>query len=144
MLDPKYIAGLFDGEGCIGQNFTNTGFRVLQVSISNNYKPVLDDLKLQFGGGVYPLNKCFQWRIGAADDIFVFLTAVSPHLFIKKAEAAVALAISQTVGSGGRLTDQTILLRERLFDMLTEAGDRRKSFREEVNEHVAEVQHDSD
>ena len=51
-MDNSYIAGLFDGEGCITTyNNHGDGLR-LQISITNSYKPVLEEIAAIHGGTV--------------------------------------------------------------------------------------------
>src|SRR5882724_1350183 len=132
VLEPLYLAGIFDGEGSFGNTVDAKGYRKLQLFIANDYKPLLDQIKVQFGGGVFESTPgSWQWTTGAADAMFVFLTTVLPHLTLKAKETSVAIAITSTIRAkgGGKLTDQELLVRERLFEMLTEAtAERKKKF----------------
>ena len=132
ILELPYVAGIFDGEGSTGNTTDNRGCRKLQLFIANDYKPLLEQIKVQFGGGVCESTPgSWQWTTGAADAMFAFLTAVLPYLVIKAKEASIALAITTTIREkgGGKLTDQEVLLRERLFEMLKEATlERKKKF----------------
>lgn len=127
-LDAKYLAGFFDGEGSVSGTIDGNGYRKLQVTLANNYKPILEHVQAHFNGSLnISTHKCWQWCTGAADDMFTFLTYVQPHVIIKVREVAIALAItSVTKPKGGRYTPHEILVRERLFEMLKEAGDERK------------------
>jgi hypothetical protein len=98
-LGPKYLAGLFDGEGtvCIGRRYgkSNKGF-VLQIGITNTYEPVIRAVSQQFGGHIHVVERksirhrrCFQWYACNAQ-AFRFLAYVRSHLIIKRAQAELA------------------------------------------------------
>jgi LAGLIDADG DNA endonuclease family protein len=132
LVDAKYLAGFFDGEGsvCITEN---SGSLTVGVHLPNNYKPVLDQVKSQFGGGLYKQagTKCWKWSTLRADTSFIFLTYIYQYLIIKKKEVEIALAFLSTVKSQGETghmgyTDQELLLREKLYEMFTEAAKERK------------------
>ena len=92
MLDIRYIAGLFDGEGSI-----YTRDKRITVSIVNTDMPILRALIKRFGGGLSEFAKkkphhkrCWIWRINGkvAKD---FLKRAEPHLLIKRKRALEAL-----------------------------------------------------
>lgn len=102
-LDIRYIAGLFDGEGCISLHTDSSGVperykkprKVFQVSITNTYKPVLLDLKRQFGCGSVHRNskpkkahykQCYSWTV-TGGNAMRFLELIEPYLRIKGAKA---------------------------------------------------------
>lgn len=96
-ITDKYIAGLFDGEGCVSIRY-NKKRRCywLGVSISNNYLPVLIDIQRKYKGTVithtrYGNNRQgYSWIIGAKS-VLVFLNSVLPHLRIKREEVEIGL-----------------------------------------------------
>lgn len=95
MLDVRYLAGLFDGEGNVGMVPKESGF-YLRVGISNTHKGVLDEIMDQFGGKINtrkPKGKCkecHQW-VATYGPALRFLEAVKPHLVIKKKQAELGL-----------------------------------------------------
>ncbi len=93
-----YVAGYFDGEGCIRvQSHKDTSFGI-HVFVTNTYKPYLDELQSLFGGKV-SLRNCanpkhrtqFQWRISNKTEALVFLKAIYP--FLKKKQEQATLGI---------------------------------------------------
>jgi intein-encoded DNA endonuclease-like protein len=51
MLSAEYIAGFFDGEGCVGISTRGRGKHpYLRVSVTNTNKEILLLMKAQFGG----------------------------------------------------------------------------------------------
>ncbi len=106
-----YIAGFFDGEGCIGlygyppnRGLTSHNIR-LMVSVSNTKREVLDGLKTNFGGGVTLMSKsktsikwkkCYQWRV-TGKQAETFLKSIYPFMRVRKPQAEVALKYRETV-----------------------------------------------
>lgn len=105
----RYLAGYFDGEGCIGI-YRNSGsadarYRsgkrpigwVRSVAVNACHKPILDALASRFGGKVRRQraktgNKTlWTWAIGSRTAIEVFLSVVRPHLWEKQAQAELML-----------------------------------------------------
>jgi len=106
---PEYVAGLFDGEGCVqvrksvrkrqrGRDVQNhaTYFQ-LCVSISNTNLDILNKLVDEYGGYVVNTTKentshksCYDWRVSSRAAI-VFLTQIAPYVFIKSDQVKLAL-----------------------------------------------------
>lgn len=92
-----YIAGIFDGEGCI--NFsTQKGTVYVRVIVSNTDYRIIQHLSTSFGGAIVKLKKVnekwkdsWQWILAwsAAVD---FLEQISPWLIIKQHQAQVVFA----------------------------------------------------
>ena len=90
-----YLAGFFDGEGCItiearrGKSFN------VRCSITNSSLEVLKIFKKIFGGSIHKrklyVNKpLWDWRCNAHLALF-FLTKIMPYLIVKNKEAKLAL-----------------------------------------------------
>lgn len=95
--DAAYVAGLFDGEGCL-TTFTVEGRRPrLAISISGAYRETLDWLRTIYGGHVRAnrnggTNKMvYVWNPGSIPEQLVFLEAVRPFLREKASQADAAL-----------------------------------------------------
>ena len=91
-----YVAGIFDGEGCVNFGRTRrTSF--IRASIVNTYLPLLEALKARFGGDIAPRRRrggwkrSYEWRIQWTRAVD-FLDAISPWLIVKGRQAAVAFA----------------------------------------------------
>jgi len=109
-VDLVYTAGLFDGEGCISIPKTKPSLKYrritpsyeLQIKITNNYLPVLDWLKENYGGSIYlhsvklPRNPhpVGDWYL-TATKASEFLQSISPYLKIKDKEAIVAIGFQE-------------------------------------------------
>ncbi len=90
MLSLEYVAGLFDGEGCV---YISPNLVGIQVSVTQQKTEILYLLKKQFGGGVtrYGKQSCHKWRLTKTEDIEIFLNAIYPYCIVKKAEVAIGL-----------------------------------------------------
>jgi len=115
-LDIRYVAGLFDGEGWITICKQNLGGRFhysadyvryqLVAGIGMTYRPLIEQLHKQFGGGFYinrtaqkkmPKSRAgFMWKLSsqpAAD----FLKLIEPHLIAKLDEAVAAIEFQRHI-----------------------------------------------
>lgn len=106
-----YIAGFFDGEGCISsQEYWERGKyekypRInLQISITNTNKEVLNLIRGVFGGTVRSHGKkkrnhkkCYDWKLCGKEKMRVFLTSILPYLVVKKEDAELGLKFIETL-----------------------------------------------
>jgi hypothetical protein len=100
-LDWAYLAGFFDGEGCIVIQSGISGFQKslshrLQISIGNTYKPVMDWIKKEirlgslYGqGGKKQKKVCWNWYCRGNQAAFI-LRNLLPYLKVKRAQAELA------------------------------------------------------
>lgn len=95
--EAAYLAGFFDGEGCVGAYMRGDKV-VLRLAVGNTHRPSLDRIQRAFGGSTCPINQKkrprnkpqWQWSITgqrAKDALAVML----PYLLTKKAQAEIAL-----------------------------------------------------
>ena len=101
MIDIRYMAGLFDGEGCIclvKQRRTNSDLPIYSIRcvLAMCHKPIIHAIRAQFGG-LYSERKgnekwrnsfSLQWTNNRAKP---FLQELMPHLILKREEAEIAL-----------------------------------------------------
>lgn len=94
-LSLAYIAGLFDGEGCVS---TQSG-GYLSVSISNSHREVLEKLQHDFGGSL--LNRTsnsggnvWNWKVSTSEGEH-FLRSMLPYLVIKFDVATAGIELSE-------------------------------------------------
>ena len=116
--DLAYLAGLFDGEGCIciakqkARKGRHASYHLeCSVSMANEYLPTL--YRFSFGGSVYfyrdrhPNHQpAWQWHISARK-AKIFLETISPYLTIKKGEAELAIKFQSAKKVGGRNAHKT-------------------------------------
>lgn len=99
-LTPEYVAGLFDGEGCISINPKGEGQLQRSLRLAMCWKPLIDTLHLQYGGHVYPQKKVkkhfkqsWHWCLTKKSDMLRLLHDIIPHLHEKREQAEVMYAI---------------------------------------------------
>lgn len=101
-----YVAGIFDGEGCVCLHMTRADYAKqpnhcsLQVLIYNTSVPLMKWLITNFGGKYYtrtkndsPLSKKTQyvWHPSGRKNRENFLLGILPYLVIKQEQAKIAL-----------------------------------------------------
>src|SRR4030042_87280 len=121
-----YLAGFFDGEGCVtiikGKNHLGNVQYSLRVIVVNTNEYVLHLYKLSFGGRIQKRKykkpewrDCYAWELGSTR-AYDFLKCVYPYLILKKAQADLAFEFqenqSKYAGSNIRLSDKEISMRE--------------------------------
>jgi hypothetical protein len=119
-----YLAGLFDGEGCVmiakkKTRGVSPSFG-LNVSLSNTDGRVTQLLKQRFGGYVkYAPDRrpnhraCYFWCLSGARMGAAFLQSIRPYTVIKSEQIDLALRFARGVSWGpGRLTASQIDERE--------------------------------
>ena len=112
MVSLEYIAGFFDGEGCITAD--KNAFTV-RLSITNTQKAVLDEIQKVLGGFVRSKdvagpNRQPSWELRYAKRATVkhILEILRPYLVVKSVEAWLALeyiALHEHCKSGKLRTD---------------------------------------
>src|SRR5690348_6220371 len=130
--DAHYMAGLFDGEGCIGiyersVKHSGTGavspYIGLVMTVSNTHKEVIRHIKERCGGVVgfsmrYPRKRdgslrrtLYRWSAQSKEAPHI-LRQIFPYLIVKRDQAALALEFAELVdrekrrssrGRGGNL-----------------------------------------
>lgn len=109
LLNAEYVAGFFDGEGCVCLFLKANGQTGLVVSIANTHIETLKLLKVQYGGTLCkriegrpghwrPIGR-IQWGGKTARDILV---DILPHLVIKKAQVELALQFIELLFNRGK------------------------------------------
>lgn len=103
--DLAYLAGIFDGEGCIhltpDHHRKSTRNRVM-LTISNTDRELMDWL-LGFGGSLASDGKDprrsvqYRWRIAARSDVIDFLESILPYLRVKKSKAEIAIGFARSL-----------------------------------------------
>lgn len=117
-LSAEYIAGFFDGEGCIyvGRNSRQRPTYTLEVSIVNTDRRPLDQLYARFGGclQVRQGGQQYHWRI-TGQRAQQFLNWIRPHAVIKDQQIRLALEFMAARERSSRwrpLTPETLAVRE--------------------------------
>ena len=105
-MSPEYLAGFFDGEGCIDCQYMYPKnapgvFYVrprLRIGLSDVGRVVLEDLQKTFGGHLYrrgaqneAQNTSTSWELLTQQGIKAVLEMITPHLVIKREQALLVM-----------------------------------------------------
>jgi hypothetical protein len=103
-----YIAGIIDGEGHIGLYSCRDkkGWLRSVIGVCNTYKPLLDYLKITYGGCISEQRRdpnikhrpTFGWQIASKSACKKVLEDTLPYLTIKKEQAILLLEFCNTGG----------------------------------------------
>ena len=141
MLDIRYVAGLFDGDGYIRINRWEKPESIhirynLHGGINMTYRPVIEQLHRQFGGNFHRHARTklthrtlYLWTVTSAT-CADFLRQIRPYVVVKAEEVDVALELQDSIdawkhklGHHYKLhpqRDRVIAHRERLYARISE------------------------
>jgi len=93
----SYLAGFFDGEGCIGVTRGHgTSYYLLTVSVTNTKREVLEIYRHVFGGSIVKTKRevghkdCYVWKVQSRK-AELFLIAMHGRLMLKREQLETAL-----------------------------------------------------
>ena len=135
-VDLAYVAGIFDGEGCICLRSSKRRSYTLDVSIVNTNEWLMQWLKFAFGGNCYSMQyksneernwkPCWRWAL-ASNKAMNFLELIHPYLRLKKPQADIAIKFQRARrGMGYPLTDQELAIEEAQRIVMTKLNRRGK------------------
>lgn len=120
MLNKKYIAGLFDGEGWISLRPQSKNRYLSSITIQVGMgitHPIVKRLHDKFGGcfyiqkGTKKHKPCYRWTLANKPDIKRFLTIIYPYLIIKKEQAKIMLKFITLKTVSGRVRQPYLVKR---------------------------------
>lgn len=112
MLSPEYLAGFFDGEGCVTIMLASKGKQAqLRVYLTNTCREILELVQLQFGGKIYKASAKSipsNWKqayhiILHSNKGLKFLETVEPFIFVKSAQVKLGIEFQNFQNSPNRL-----------------------------------------
>ena len=120
--DLAYVAGIFDGEGCVCLRINKGRYYSLDISVANTNEWLMQWLKFAFGGNFYAMQAktrkaqnwkpCWRWTI-TGNKGSSFLKLILPYLRLKKPQAELAIKFQEARrGAGYLLTDEERALEE--------------------------------
>jgi hypothetical protein len=100
--DMAWIAGFFDGEGCITARVAENGSPTLQVSIGQKDRTQLEFIQEIFGGSITEIKGKDHYHLSMyATTAIRMLEAIIPHLRLKRPQAVLAVEfVSYSRGQG--------------------------------------------
>lgn len=100
MLDTKYVAGFFDGDGSVGvyvdrhkgkgRSANDMDKYHLRVNVCNQNKPLLLKFMELWGGNVNRQSRAYVWAIGA-NRALKFLKDILPYVVNKRDQVELAI-----------------------------------------------------
>jgi len=101
-LSWKYIAGLFDGEGCLDIQISKQNYITprVRMAMAEPGKEVLEMLANTYGGNIYKRNRsssnsdwmdAYSWEMNGYKRCCYFLRQIVKHLEIKREQARLIL-----------------------------------------------------
>lgn len=100
-ITPEYIAGFFDGEGCVATSVGRNGVGKIQVILTSTDEHILKLVKSKYGGGIYKKIKykehhsdAFSWQSSKCRS---FLEDIFPFLILKRKQVRLALEFLDTI-----------------------------------------------
>lgn len=110
MIDDRYAAGLFDGEGYVRiskwENPEKTKVRnQIYAGLNVTFRPVIEALQGTYGGSIH-VNRhslrnpnqrdCFVWNV-SSQKAATFFRLILPYLIIKREEVELALELQASI-----------------------------------------------
>ena len=97
----QYLAGFFDGEGCVSSELRTEGRKApyLRVSVTQKHPEILQEFKRRFGGWIGEkrkgavIGRCFMWQACTAKAYYL-LQALLPFLQVKHRQAVVGMQLA--------------------------------------------------
>lgn len=108
--DLAYMAGLVDGEGCVGVHLRKRGDMLTVLNVANTDPNLMSWIQERFGGRIYIHKRhkdkprwkvCLSWRVVNLQARSI-LKVLIPFLTIKKERAELAIGASSLHGVRGR------------------------------------------
>ena len=87
--DLVYLAGLFDGEGCV----VVKSHRRAGITLSMNDEPTITWLQATFGGRLLRQKKQYRWELDRVADLAWLLPRLIPFTRLKRLRLEAALAL---------------------------------------------------
>lgn len=131
MLSNKYVAGLFDADGCLNVDYNKqNGHYNVRATFSMVHLGILELLKTQFGGNIQgPVRRgnnskpFWIWRL-TGPNLTAFLECVKPFVEIKKEQVRVASAMRTSLEAYGEMTFERLELRKALKEEMHDLNKR--------------------
>lgn len=116
-----YIAGIIDGEGCVGFTWGDAAKAQIRVTVANTNTQLIEWLKQKIGGHVFRKKKIhakwktgWQWTVTSAQARRL-LDEIAPFLVIKRKQAELVSAFDDSAANGGPIGPDAFEARAKLI-----------------------------
>ena len=128
-LTPQWLAGFFDGEGCVCIRRHGTGW-ILRVNLTQANHPLLMDVARTFRASYGPYTKTRKTRMGKdsmcyeigwanRDSLIYILDVLKDHVIAKREQVELAIEFLGTgVGSGNKFSAEDLYKRYAIMDRM--------------------------
>lgn len=137
----SYLAGLFDGEGCVtisrhepnGKTTSKNVRYVMHVAVAMQGLPLLEKFHKAFGGSIYfnRQRKVHVWNV-TSNTARYFLTKIKNFSILKRPQIEIALdyldSISSYSGGCQQISQQELAIRDFWYRRMKKAKENIKSF----------------
>jgi len=134
-IDRAYLAGLFDGEGCVCPYYASEKWVVQRITITNTDKELLLNIHRELGFGKIRLrtkqqNRKDTWSLefSASREVKSFIDCVLPYVRLKKLHLLLSLVMIETTrwgrGKGHCLSNEEKDIRTICMGLLKELNRR--------------------
>ena len=105
-LPTKYLAGLFDGEGCLDLSISFQKYirPRARIALAEGSKFILDMIQNTYGGHLYKREvtndkwqNSYSWELAGYGQVCKFLREITKHLYIKKEQAKLLLELETLI-----------------------------------------------
>ena len=127
IITEQYLAGFFDGEGCVNCSKGRNDVPHVMISISGTCKKLLEEISKKYGGKVYIKNKykdhhtqAYSWHVSKYRE---FVEDILPFTNIKTEQLKCALDFLETVDkhvTRKGLTKETLNKRVQIMNRIKE------------------------
>lgn len=101
VVNSSYVAGFFDGEGCVGV-YAPRSRPAVQITMSQRTRPVLDEIRKFLGYGQVRLNSGkYTLRIDGKKDVRKFIRSIYPYSIVKKDQLRMAYELTNLIHPPG-------------------------------------------
>ena len=125
MISTEYVAGFFDGEGCVNISTDTYGKPFIRILIVNTDVLVLEKFKERWGGNITHnkrhkenWKRSYTWRL-SHNKAINFLKELEPHLIVKKKQTNLAISFYQlTPGKGTKWSNDSLQKANEIIDQI--------------------------
>ena len=125
MISTEYVAGFFDGEGCVNISADRNNKPFIRILIVNTDNDVLEQFKEKWGGNITHnkrhkenWKRSYTWRLSHQKAIN-FLKDLEPHLIVKKKQTNLAISFYElTPGKGTKWSNDSLQKANEIIDQI--------------------------
>jgi hypothetical protein len=105
-LTPQWLAGFFDGEGCVSASKDRHGHANLLVCVSQSEPKILSLIQFAFGGtfSVNTTRGCHGYKVTWSGRMAIpILELIKDFVICKRRQVEAGLELAKLMGTGGRV-----------------------------------------